>query len=133
NVVISVAGNVDIEFITKVEDYLNQFDDESKPNKIEKPIYIDEDIRKYKDTEQAHLGFGYDALPIYDERNSSVAVLNNVLGGSMSTRLFQDVRENKGLAYAVFSGHSSHLDSGMLTIYAGTGKDSLESLKSTIE
>src|SRR5690625_5468478 len=51
----------------------------------------------------------------------------------MSSRLFQDVRENKGLAYAVFSGHSSHLDSGMLTIYAGTGKDSLESLKSTIE
>src|SRR5699024_12390397 len=54
-------------------------------------------------------------------------------GGSMSSRLFQDVRENKGLAYAVFSGHSSHHDSGMLTIYAGTGKDSLESLKSTIE
>src|SRR5699024_11425906 len=51
----------------------------------------------------------------------------------MSSRLFQDVRENRGLDYSVFSGHSSHLDRGMLTIYAGTGKDSLESLKSTIE
>lgn len=133
NVVISVAGNVDTEFITKVEDYFNQFENESKPNKIEKPIFIAEDLRRSKDTEQAHLCFGYDGLPIYDERYSSLAVLNNVLGGSMSSRLFQDVRENKGLAYAVFSGHSSHLDSGMLTIYAGTGKDSLESLKSTIE
>lgn len=133
NVVISVAGNVDTGFITKVEDYFNQFENESKPNKIEKPIFIAEDLRRSKDTEQAHLCFGYDGLPIYDERYSSLAVLNNVLGGSMSSRLFQDVRENKGLAYAVFSGHSSHLDSGMLTIYAGTGKDSLESLKSTIE
>lgn len=133
NVVISVAGNVDTEFITKVEDYFNRFENESKPNKIEKPIFIAEDLRRSKDTEQAHLCFGYDGLPIYDERYSSLAVLNNVLGGSMSSRLFQDVRENKGLAYAVFSGHSSHLDSGMLTIYAGTGKDSLKSLKSTIE
>src|SRR5690625_1465677 len=100
---------------------------------IEKPIFIGEDLNSSKDTEQADLCFGYDGLTIYDERYSSLAVLNNVLGGSMSSRLFQDVRENKGLAYAVFSGHSSHLDSGMLTIYAGTGKDSLESLKSTIE
>lgn len=133
NVVISVAGNVDTEFITKVEGYFNQFENESKLNKLEKPIFIADDLRRSKDTEQAHLCFGYDGLPIYDERYSSLAVLNNVLGGSMSSRLFQDVRENKGLAYAVFSGHSSHLDSGMLTIYAGTGKDSLEALKSTIE
>src|SRR5699024_9169342 len=99
----------------------------------EKPIFIAEDLRRSKDSEQAHLCFGYDRLPIYDERYSSLADLNNVFGGSMRSRLFQDVSENKGLAYAIFSGHSSHIDSGMLTIYAGTGKDSLESLKSTIE
>src|SRR5699024_6238565 len=112
--------------------YFNQSENESKPNKIEKPIFIAEDLRRSKDTEQAHSCFGYDGLPIYDERYSSLAVLNNVLGGSMSSRLFQDVRENKGLAYAVFSGHSSNLDSGMITIYAGSGKYSIESLKSTI-
>lgn len=133
NVVISVAGNVDAEFITQVESHFNQFENESKSNLIEKPTFIAEDLRRSKDTEQAHLCFGYEGISIHDERYSSLAVLNNVLGGSMSSRLFQEVREEKGLAYAMYSGHSSHLDSGLLTVYAGTGNDSLPLLKSTIE
>lgn len=133
NVVISVAGNVETEFINQVESHFNQFENESKSNLIEKPTFIAEDLRRSKDTEQAHLCFGYEGISIHDERYSSLAVLNNVLGGSMSSRLFQEVREEKGLAYAVYSGHSSHLDSGLLTIYAGTGNDSLPLLKSTIE
>src|SRR5699024_10537155 len=79
NVVISVAGNVDTEFITKVEDYFNQFENESKQNKIEKPIFIAEDLRRSKDTEQANVCFGFDGLLIYDVRYSRFAVLNNVL------------------------------------------------------
>src|SRR5699024_1639197 len=133
NVVISVAGNVEADFINQVESHFNQFENESKSNLIEKPTFIAEDLRRSKDTEQAHLCFGYEGISIHDERYSSLAVLNNVLGGSMSSRLFQEVREEKGLAYAVYSGHSSHLDSGLLTIYAGTGNDSLPLLKSTIE
>src|SRR5690625_8039224 len=58
--------------------------------------------------------------------------MNNVLGGSMSSRLFQEVREKQGLAYAVFSYHSSFLDNGLLTIYAGTGKEQLPLLQDTI-
>lgn len=133
NVVISVAGNVDGEFISTVEKHFNKFDNESNTNKIIKPTFKAEDLRRTKDTEQAHLCYGYEGISINDERYSSLAVLNNVLGGSMSSRLFQDVREEKGLAYAVFSHHSSYLDSGLLTIYAGTGSDSLPALKSTIE
>lgn len=133
NVVISVAGNVDTDFISKVESYFDNFENESISNKIEKPIFLAEDLNRSKDTEQAHLCFGYEGIPINDERYSSLAVLNNVLGGSMSSRLFQEVREEKGLAYSVFSHHSSYLDSGLLTIYAGTGNDSLPALKSTIE
>lgn len=133
NLVISVAGNVKAEFITQVESHFNQFENESKSNLIEKPTFIAEDLRRSKDTEQAHLCFGYEGISIHDERYSSLAVLNNVLGGSMSSRLFQEVREENGLAYAVYSGHSSHLDSGLLTVYAGTGNESLPLLKSTIE
>ncbi len=133
NVVISVAGNVDTDFISKVESYFDNFENERISNKIEKPIFLAEDLNRSKDTEQAHLCFGYEGIPINDERYSSLAVLNNVLGGSMSSRLFQEVREEKGLAYSVFSHHSSYLDSGLLTIYAGTGNDSLPALKSTIE
>ena len=51
----------------------------------------------------------------------NLIVLNNVLGGSMSSRLFQEVREQRGLAYSVFSYHSSYEDTGMLTLYGGTG------------
>src|SRR5699024_2287973 len=62
----------------------------------------------------------------------SLVILNNVLGGSMSSRLFQEVREKKGLAYSVFSYHASFLDNGLLTVYAGTGKDQLSLLTDTI-
>ena len=51
-------------------------------------------------------------------------LINNILGGSMSSRLFQDVREQKGLAYSVFSYHSAFQDSGIVTIYGGTGLSS---------
>src|SRR5699024_497380 len=67
-----------------------------------------------------------------DENMYSLIILNNVLGGSMSSRLFQEVREKQGLAYAVFSYHASFIDNGLLTIYAGTGKEQLPQLKDTI-
>src|SRR5690625_5969955 len=67
NVVISVAGNVDTEFITKVEDYFNQFENESKTNKIEKPIFIADDLRRFKNIEQATLNFCFYILSFYDE------------------------------------------------------------------
>lgn len=63
----------------------------------------------------------------------SLISLNNILGGSMSSRLFQDVREQKGLAYSVFSYHSSFQDSGIVTIYGGTGAKQLDELYETIQ
>ncbi|MED4994924.1 M16 family metallopeptidase, partial [Bacillus safensis] len=71
-------------------------------------------------------------LPAGDKGIYDLIVLNNVLGGSMSSRLFQDVREDKGLAYSVFSYHSSFADNGMLTIYGGTGAKQLNLLSETI-
>ena len=133
NVVVSVAGNVDADFIKVIEKQFNQFDNLNEPNQIEKPSFLAQELTRSKDTEQAHLCFGYEGISIKDERYSSLAVLNNVLGGSVSSRLFQEVREKKGLAYSVFSHHSSYLDTGLLTIYAGTGNKSLPALKSTIE
>src|SRR5690625_5972643 len=62
-----------------------------------------------------------------------MSVINNVLGGGMSSRLFQEVREKIGLAYAVFSYHSTYLDTCLLTIYSGTNKDEFTLLQTTIE
>jgi predicted Zn-dependent peptidase len=72
-----------------------------------------------KDTEQAHVVLGGPAIARDDERRFSLGVLNNALGGGMSSRLFQEVREKRGLAYSVYSFTSQHAGSGMFGVYAG--------------
>lgn len=76
-----------------------------------------------KDLEQVHLCMGSKAISQTDPGRYAAYVLNAVLGGSLSSRLFQEVREKRGLAYAVFSYISSYADTGMLTVYAGTTRD----------
>ncbi len=78
-------------------------------------VVVDED-----DTEQAHLCLGWRALDVDDDDRWAMAVANQVLGGGMASRLFQEVREERGLAYAVYSHPSSYSDAGSLTIYCGT-------------
>jgi predicted Zn-dependent peptidase len=72
-----------------------------------------------KDSEQAHLILGCAGLPRQDERRFAVGVLNNVLGGGMSSRLFQQIREQRGLAYSVYTFTSQYADSGLFGVYAG--------------
>ncbi|WP_175638889.1 M16 family metallopeptidase [Metabacillus schmidteae] len=133
NVVISVAGNVNESFIKDVEKFFGSYETTSKPRTFEKPSFYDEKLSRQKDTEQAHLCIGYNGLEVGHDDIYSLIVLNNILGGSMSSRLFQDVREQKGLAYSVFSYHSSYEDNGLLTIYGGTGSKQLNLLFDTIQ
>ena len=76
--------------------------------------------RTKSELEQVHICLGVPALPIADHRRFAVSVLNNVLGGGMSSRLFQNIRERQGLAYAIFSEMNSYRDAGVLSVYAGT-------------
>jgi predicted Zn-dependent peptidase len=79
-----------------------------------------------KELEQSHVCLGVGSYPQdHDDRYSSY-VLNTLLGGSMSSRLFQNVREKRGLAYAVFSGLSAYRDAGAFTIYAGCANDAVD-------
>jgi len=89
--------------------------------KAEAPIHIE----RKKDLEQVHLCLGVPSLPIAHERRFGTAVLNNLLGGGMSSRLFQNIREKRGLAYAVFSEITPYSDAGMFTVYAGTAKETV--------
>jgi predicted Zn-dependent peptidase len=70
-------------------------------------------------TEQAHLVLGVPALSRVDERRFALGVLNGALGGGMSSRLFQEIREKRGLAYSVYSYASHHAETGMFGVYAG--------------
>ncbi|MEW5721623.1 MAG: pitrilysin family protein [Thermodesulfobacteriota bacterium] len=72
-----------------------------------------------KNLEQEHLCLGAEFPGVLDEKRYAAALLNIVLGGNMSSRLFQEIRENRGLAYSVYSFFSAYLDTGMLGVYAG--------------
>ena len=78
-----------------------------------------------QDTEQAHVMLGLPGLSRHDERRYAVGVLNAALGGGMSSRLFQEVRERRGLAYSVYSSVASYADAGSVSVYAGCHPDRL--------
>jgi predicted Zn-dependent peptidase len=80
-------------------------------------------LRTKHELEQVHICIGVPALPMSDRRRFAVSVMNNVLGGGMSSRLFQNIRERQGLAYAIFSEMNSYRDAGVLSVYAGTSLD----------
>ena len=72
-------------------------------------------------TEQAHLVYGVRSVSRFDERRWALAVLNHVLGGGLSSRLFQKVREQRGLAYSVWSERAAYQDAGSLAVVVGHG------------
>ena len=78
-----------------------------------------------KELEQSHVCLGTSSYPQDHEDRYASYVLNTLLGGSMSSRLFQNVREKRGLAYAVFSGLSAYRDAGSFTIYAGCANEAV--------
>ena len=121
NVVIAIAGNVDFAQAEKiVEKY---FADNFKKRKSAKQVKCEkifqDKLFKTKKIEQAHIAFAMPGLAIDDERADAFAIANTVFGGGMSSRLFQKVREELGLAYSVYSYPSQYKDNGVLEIYAG--------------
>jgi predicted Zn-dependent peptidase len=133
NVVVSIAGNISEDIIKDVEAFFGSYIGQKAEAPQITPDFFANQISRKKETEQAHLCIGYQGLNVGNEDIYSLIVLNNVLGGSMSSRLFQEVREQRGLAYSVFSYHSAYQDSGIVTIYGGTGAKQLDLLFETIQ
>ena len=125
--VISAAGNVKHEQVLDlVEREFGGLQPAGQPEErdapsTQAPIHIE----SKRDLEQVHVCIGVPSVPLADERRFAVAVMNNLLGGGMSSRLFQNIREKQGLAYAVFSELTPYSDAGMMTVYAGTAKETL--------
>ncbi|WP_232718610.1 M16 family metallopeptidase [Bacillus sp. FJAT-45037] len=128
HVVISVAGNITDEVIDSLKDIFKEVKPTTYHYEATAPKFLTNTITRKKETEQAHLCLAYPGLEIGNEDMYSLILLNNLLGGSMSSRLFQEIREKRGLCYSVFSYHSSYQDSGMLTLYAGTAHEQLDEL-----
>jgi predicted Zn-dependent peptidase len=121
NTVISVAGNFDeIRLKELLEKYFGQKPHgrkvvQEQENVDFKPgIYV-----KEKETEQVHLCIGFEGIKSGDDNIYTLLAINNILGGSMSSRLFQKIREKKGLVYSIYSYPTAYNDAGLITIYAG--------------
>ena len=122
NMVAVAAGRVDHdEFASLVEVAFDALPP-ATPGAIEPAVYMGGDQRSERDLEQVHLVVGFNGVRFGDPAFFAEQVLATVLGGGMSSRLFQEVREKRGLAYSVFAFASSYSDSGLFGIYAGTGE-----------
>lgn len=123
-IVVSVAGKLEHRRVVELIDAsLGRLAPQKEDRVLAEPE-INAQIHVFsKDLEQVHLCMGSKAVSQTHPLRYAAYVLNTVLGGSMSSRLFQEVREKRGLAYAVFSYISSYADTGMLTVYAGTTRD----------
>ncbi|MGH3147227.1 MAG: M16 family metallopeptidase, partial [Rubrobacter sp.] len=128
NVFVVAAGKLDSEELEgMVENRLSglpegePFHREASPKRPASRISY-----KFKETEQYHVSIGSLGIPAKSEDRYAMAALNNVLGGGMSSRLFQEVREKRGLAYAVYSYHQGYSDAGAIKTYVGSTTGNVE-------
>ena len=94
----------------------------------EPSVYCGGEAREEKALEQAHLVMGFDGVGYHDPDYYAAGVAATVLGGGMSSRLFQEIREKRGLVYSIYSFTSSYSDGGLFGVYAGTGEEGLAEL-----
>ncbi|MFD2670050.1 M16 family metallopeptidase [Marinicrinis sediminis] len=132
--VISLVGNVDESVLPLLEQYFSRMTSGAKATELTLPSFAPNHAFLDKTTEQNHICLAFPGRSIKDEDLYAMVLLNNNIGGGMSSRLFQEIREKRGLAYSVYSYHSAHMDSGLFTIYLGTvPKQTDEALKVTRE
>ncbi len=127
--IIAVAGNINTEeVIQKLQQKLGHI----KPIKSEieesKILYNTHTIHKYKDIEQLHVCIGTKGPSIIDEDRYVFAVIDSILGGGMSSKLFQELREKRGLAYSIGSYELMYKEGGIFGVYAGISPHNLKDL-----
>lgn len=124
NCVIAAAGNVSHDQLITVLEREGWFEgvtrEVPRSGVVPAPAVRGADCVEHRDTAQTHVVFGTDTFPLRDPRRFPIAILTNVFGGGMSSRLFQRVREELGLAYAIFAYKHFYQGSGQLGVYVGT-------------
>lgn len=134
NIVISFAGNIDPAL---AEELVGKYFEGAlqrrpfAPRKKQIRLCANSLVRT-KDIEQVHIAFAWPSLPREDELSDAGLVMNTILGGGMSSRLFQTVREKMGLAYSVYSYVSSFTEGGLLTVYAGVNPSNVQRAQEAI-
>ena len=135
NIVISIAGNFSYEDISEIlNNGLGTIENISPEREYNGKMEIRSIENKItKDTNQIHLCFNTKGCSLTSDKRYEVAIISNTLAGNMSSRLFQKIREDRGLAYSVFSYTSSFEEGGLFTVYAGTTKKDYKEVLEIIE
>jgi len=128
NLVVSVAGMVDFgALVSQVEALFGDMPKSAAPM-AEAAQFVGGEKREEKDLEQAHFTLGFAAPGIRDAQIYTAQIYSMLLGGGMTSRLFQEAREKRGLCYSIFASITPGLENGMLSIYAGTSGDQISEL-----
>lgn len=126
--IISASGYVDHDaFVAMCEKAFTKIG--NRPVKKEQPgVYVGGDMRVQKDNEQVNLVLGFEGMSYADKDYYAASVLSGIFGGGMASRLFQEIREKRGLVYSIYSFNSPETDTGVFGIYAGTGEKEVAEL-----
>jgi len=121
--VLSAAGRVDHEtFVAMAEELFAGLQTQSGSEMV-KGTYVGGNYREDRELEQVHFVLGFPGFSYHDDAFYAASVLSSLFGGGMSSRLFQEIRERRGLAYSIYSFLTSYSDCGLFSIYAGTGRE----------
>jgi predicted Zn-dependent peptidase len=133
-ILVSAAGNVDHENLVRTFSKMFESLEKGAPDARASvsPPYEGGVAAHYKDLEQVHICLGGEGPPLNSEKRFPCAILNTILGGNMSSRLFQEIREKRGLAYSIYSFVSSYLDTGVFGVYLATERQSVNPSLETI-
>jgi len=127
NIILTAAGSLNHEqTVNMVAEAIPQPADQYEFPTQPRPLITQNISLKEKDLEQVHICLGTAGLSQTDDARYTGYILNTILGGGMSSRLFQSIREERGLAYSVYSFWSPYKDTGILGVYAGSKKESAE-------
>ena len=132
DMVVAAAGNIDHEQLVSLTTKSFSSSITKRDVANEKARYIGGSDYRVRELEQVHVLLGFNGLSYDDKDYYALQILSVLLGGGMSSRLFQKVREELGLAYSIYSFSSSYVDGGLFGIYAGTNPDSTSQLIETI-
>lgn len=126
--VLSAAGSVDHDAL--VEEAQILFGGLRRTPKLlnEASKFIGGEVRVVKDLEQAHFALSFESASYLDDKIYTAQIYATALGGGMSSRLFQEIREKRGLCYSIYASAGAFADSGMMTIYSGTSSDDISGL-----
>ncbi len=127
SVVVAAAGNLEHErFVELVVECFAGFNGACALPQAETPVATPSTLIRRKDCEQAYLVMGTRGLSVRDERRYALSVLDTMLGGGMSSRLFQEIREKRGLVYTVYSFQAAYRAAGLFAVFAGTSAENVQ-------